>query len=76
FVAVTGGTSFADGRGNVAVALEYSEQDRFGRGDRSIGRQYDVSVPNPNYDKSIPPSQSNPQTILARPGGNYSTSYG
>jgi outer membrane receptor protein involved in Fe transport len=76
FVAVTGGTSFADGRGNVAVALEYSEQDRFGRGDRSIGRQYDVSVPNPNYDKSIPSSQSNPQTILARPGGNYSTSYG
>jgi outer membrane receptor protein involved in Fe transport len=76
FVSATAGTNFADGRGNVAVAVEYSEQGRFGRGDRSIGQRYDVTVPNPNFDNTKPPSESNPQTVLARPGGNYSTSYG
>ncbi|MGH8052756.1 MAG: TonB-dependent receptor domain-containing protein [Stenotrophomonas sp.] len=76
FVSFSGGNSFADGRGNAAIAMEYSKQDRFGRGDRAIGREYLVSVPNPSFDKSKPPSESNPQTVLSRPGGNHSISYG
>jgi len=76
FVSFSGGSDFADGRGSAAIALEYSKQGRFGRGDREIGRRYQVSVPNPNYDRTKPPSESNPQTILASPGGNHSISYG
>lgn len=76
FASVSAGSEFADGRGNAAIAVEYSKQDRFGRGNRRIGREYLVSVPNPGYDPTKPPSQSNPQTVLSRPGGNHSTSYG
>lgn len=76
FVSVSAGTDFAGGRGNAAIALEYSKQDRFVRTDRAIGREYLVSVPNPNYDSSKPPSESNPQTVLSGPGGNHSISYG
>ena len=35
-----------------------------------------VSVPNPDFDPSQPPSQRNPQNVFARPGGNHSISYG
>lgn len=76
FASFSAGKPFADGRGNAAIAMEYSTQGRFGRGDREIGRRYQVSVPNPNFDPTRPPSESNPQTILDRPGGNHSTSYG
>lgn len=76
FISVSGGSDFAEGRGSAAVSLEYSKQDRFGRGDRKIGREYLVSVPNPNYDPTQPPSQTNPQTIISGPGGNHSISYG
>jgi outer membrane receptor protein involved in Fe transport len=76
FVSFTAGNSFADGRGNAAVAMEYSTQGRFNRGDRAIGREYLVSVPNPNFDSSKPASESNPQTVLSGPGGNHSISYG
>ena len=76
FVSFSGGGDFADGRGSAAIALEYSKQDRFGRGDRKIGREFLVSVPNPNYDPTQPPSESNPQTIISGPGGNHSISYG
>ncbi|MGV8941127.1 MAG: TonB-dependent receptor domain-containing protein [Lysobacter sp.] len=76
FFSFSGGKSFADDRGNAAIAMEYSTQDRFGRGDRRIGRLYQVSVPNPNFDSTKPPSQSNPQTIIDGPGGNHSISYG
>ncbi|SBV53312.1 TonB-dependent receptor [Xanthomonas bromi] len=47
-----------------------------GRGNRAIGREYLVSVQNPSFDPSRPPSESNPQTVLSGPGGNHSTSYG
>ena len=76
FVSFSGGKSFAEGRGNAAIAMEYSTQDRFGRGDRRIGRLFQVSVPNPDFDPSQPPSQRNPQTVIAAPGGNHSISYG
>lgn len=76
FVSFSGGNSFADGRGSAAISMEYSTQERFNRGDRRIGREYLVSVPNPSYDPSQPPSPSNPQTVLSGPGGNHSISYG
>ncbi|WP_019399894.1 TonB-dependent siderophore receptor [Pseudoxanthomonas sp. GW2] len=76
FVSFTAGKNFADDRGNAAFSLEYSTQDRFGRGDREIGRRFMVSVPNPDFDPSQPPSQRNPQNVFARPGGNHSISYG
>ena len=76
FVSFTAGNSFADGRGNAAVAMEYSTQGRFNRGDRAIGREYLVSVPNPNFDSSKPASESNPRTVLSGPGGNHAISYG
>lgn len=76
FVSMSTGTDFASGRGNAAVALEYSRQDRFRRSDRAIGREFLVSVPNPAYDPSQPPSERNPQTILNGPGGNHSMSFG
>ncbi|MDO5610183.1 MAG: TonB-dependent receptor [Pseudomonadota bacterium] len=76
FASFSGGKSFDEGRGSAAIALEYSKQDRFGRGNRAIGRQYNVTVPNPNFDPSKPPSQSNPQTVFARPGGNHAISTG
>lgn len=76
FVSFSGGGDFADGRGTAAIAIEHSEQDRFSRGDRAIGRQFRVSVPNPDFDPSQPPSESNPQTIISGPGGNHSISYG
>lgn len=76
FISFSGGSDFAEGRGSAAFSLEYSQQDRFGRGDRSIGREYLVSVPNPNYDPNQPPSPSNPQTVVSGPGGNHAISYG
>ena len=76
FASFSAGDSFADGRGNAAFSMEYSKQDRFGRGNRDIGREYLVSVPNPSYDPTQPPSQSNPQTVVSGPGGNHSISYG
>ena len=76
FVSFSGGSDFADGRGSAAISLEYSKQDRFGRGDRKIGREYLISVPNPSYDPTQPPSESNPQTVISGPGGNHSISYG
>lgn len=76
FVSFSTGTDFANGRGNAAIALEYSKQDRFVRTDRAIGTEYLVSVPNPAYDPTRPPSESNPQTVLSGPGGNHSISYG
>ncbi|MFA4465426.1 TonB-dependent receptor plug domain-containing protein, partial [Xanthomonas perforans] len=45
FASFSAGTDFAGGRGNIAVSGEYSKQDRFGRGNRAIGREYLVSVP-------------------------------
>lgn len=76
FASFSAGGEFADGRGNAAIAMEYSTQDRFGRGDRQIGREFLVTTPNPNYDPTQPPSQSNPQNIFTGPGGNHSISYG
>lgn len=74
FGSFTAGSNFAEGRGNAVVSIEYSKQDRFGRGNREIGREFWVSAPNPNFDPSRPPSESNPQTIPVRPGGNHSIS--
>ncbi|KRG50839.1 TonB-dependent receptor [Stenotrophomonas maltophilia] len=76
FVSATAGRSFAEGRGNAAISVELSRQGRFGRSERSIARRYDVSVPNPAFDPTRPPSEGNPENILARPGGNYALSYG
>lgn len=76
FASVSAGSDFADGRGTAAISIERSEQDRFGRGNREIGRQFRVSRPNPNYDPSQPPSEANPQNIFDGPGGNHALSYG
>jgi len=76
FIAFSGGKEFADGRGNAAIAMEYSTQGRYGRGDRAIGREFLTTVNNPDYDRTKPPSESNPQTILQGPGGNHALSYG
>lgn len=76
FVSFSAGREFDEGRGNAAIAMEYSTQDRFGRGNREIGRRYLVSTPNPDYDPTRPPSKSNPQNIFTGPGGNHSISYG
>ena len=35
-----------------------------------------MSVPNPSYDRTKPPSQTNPQNVYSGPGGNHSISYG
>lgn len=76
FLSFSAGSNFADDRGNVAFSVERSEQDRFSRTSREIGRRYLVTTPNPNYDPSKPSSESNPQNILAGPGGNHSISFG
>ncbi|KLJ01408.1 TonB-dependent receptor [Luteimonas sp. FCS-9] len=76
FVSVSGGSDFADGRGSAAISIEHSQQDRFSRTGREIGRRYQVSRPNPNYDPTQPSSESNPQTIFDGPGGNHAISYG
>jgi len=76
FASISAGSDFADGRGTAAISIERSEQDRFSRTSRDIGRRYQVSRPNPNFDPSQPSSESNPQTILDGPGGNHSISYG
>ncbi|MGN5614452.1 TonB-dependent receptor plug domain-containing protein, partial [Xanthomonas hortorum] len=65
FASFSAGTDFAEGRGNIAVSGEYSKQDRLGRGNRAIGREYLVSVQNPNFDPTRPPSESNPQNVLS-----------
>jgi len=76
FASISAGSDFADGRGTAAVSIERSEQDRFSRTSREIGRRYQVSRPNPDFDPSQPSSERNPQTILEGPGGNHSISYG
>jgi len=76
FVSFSAGRNFADDRGSAAFSLEYSKQDRFGRGDRRIGREYLITVPNPNYDPSRPPTQDNPQNLYQGPGGLHSLSNG
>ncbi|MCD9086560.1 TonB-dependent receptor [Stenotrophomonas sp. SY1] len=76
FASASMGKNFADDRGNVALALEYSKQDRTIRSNRAIGREFLVSVPNPNYDPNKPPSPNNPQTVISGPGGNHSISPG
>ncbi len=76
FASFSIGDDFADGRGTAAMSIERSEQDRFGRGNRAIGRQFMVQRVNPNFDASRPPSESNPQTIFDGPGGNHSISTG
>lgn len=76
FVSFSAGRNFADDRGSAAFSLEYSKQDRFGRGDRKIGREYLITVPNPNYDPSRPPTQDNPQNLYQGPGGLHSLSNG
>jgi outer membrane receptor protein involved in Fe transport len=76
FVSFSTGTDFADGRGNAAIALEYSKQDRFRRSDRAIGNEFLVPIRNPSYDPSQPSSERNPETILSGPGGNHSISFG
>lgn len=76
FLSFSAGSNFADDRGNVAFSVERSEQDRFSRTSREIGRRYLVTRPNPNYDPSKPSSEANPQNILAGPGGNHSISFG
>lgn len=76
FASVSGGGDFADGRGSAAVSVEYSKQDRFGRGTRAIGREFLVQRANPNYDPTRPSSQDNPQNIFEGPGGNHSISTG
>ncbi|ALN62308.1 tonB-dependent Receptor Plug domain protein [Lysobacter antibioticus] len=76
FISATGGNEFAGGRGNIVYSAEYSKQDRFGRGDRKIGREFNINMPNPNFDPSKPPSQTNPQRVFMGPGGNSSLSYG
>ncbi|KAF1015915.1 MAG: Colicin I receptor [Stenotrophomonas maltophilia] len=76
FISASAGTDFAGGRGNAAIALEYSKQDRFTRTDRAIGNEFLVSVRNPNFDRSKLAIESNPETVLAGPGGNHSISFG
>jgi len=76
FASISAGSDFADGRGTAAISIERSEQDRFSRTSRDIGRRYQVSRPNPDFDPSQPSSESNPQTILSGPGGNHALSYG
>lgn len=76
FASAAAGTNFAGERGNIALAVEYSKQDRMVRSQRAIGRAFLVSVPNPDYDPSQPPSQRNPQTVISAPGGNHSISTG
>ncbi|MBN7137158.1 TonB-dependent receptor [Lysobacter enzymogenes] len=76
FFSFTGGNEFAGGRGSVVYSAEYSKQDNIGRADRKIGRENLVSMPNPNYNPALPPSQQNPQRVFMGPGGNSSISYG
>lgn len=76
FGSVSAGGNFADGRGSAAISVEYSKQDRFGRGNRAIGREFWVQAPNPNYDRNQPSTQDNPQNIFFRPGGNHAFSTG
>ncbi|MCD9006690.1 TonB-dependent receptor [Luteimonas sp. XNQY3] len=76
FFSISAGSDFADGRGTAAISVERSEQDRFSRTSREIGRRYLVTTPNPNFDPSQPSSEANPQNILAGPGGNHSISTG
>ncbi len=73
---VTGGSAFAEGRGNIAASLEFSDQNSVMVSDYERGRTQWITIPNPNYDSSQPSSQSNPQTVYAGPGGLYSYSTG
>lgn len=76
FVSFTGGSTFADDRGSAAFSVEYSTQDRFLRTDRAIGREYLISMPNPNFDPSRPASQSNPLRTFQGPGGLFTLANG
>ncbi|MGN5579981.1 TonB-dependent receptor plug domain-containing protein, partial [Xanthomonas hortorum pv. gardneri] len=67
FASFSAGTDFAEGRGNIAVSGEYSKQDRLGRGNRAIGREHLVSVPDPNFDSTRHPSESNRHNVLSGP---------
>lgn len=76
FGSVSGGFQFAEDRGNVGMSFEYSEQGRYARTDREIGRQYLVNFLNPNFDASQPASQDNPIRTPQGPGGNFTLSNG
>lgn len=76
FASFTGGSAFADGRGSAAFSLEFSTQSNLGLGERRVGAQNLVLVPNPAFDPSRPPSESNPQRVLQGPGGIYTQASG
>jgi iron complex outermembrane recepter protein len=76
FVSFTGGSSFAEGRGTAAFSVEFSTQDRFVRTDREIGRRYQISMPNPNFDPTRPASQDNPLRTFQGPGGLFTLANG
>lgn len=76
FVSFTTGRNFADGRGSGAFSVEYSTQDRFVRTDREIGRRFQITVPNPNFDPSRPASQDNPLRVFQGPGGLFTLANG
>jgi outer membrane receptor protein involved in Fe transport len=76
FGSVSGGFQFAEDRGNVGMSFEYSEQGRYARTDREIGRQYLINFLNPAFDPSRPASQDNPIRTPQGPGGIASLSNG
>lgn len=76
FGSVSGGFNFAEDRGSVGISFEYSEQGRYSRTDREIGRQFLVNFLNPNFDASQPASEANPIRIPQGPGGNLTITDG
>ncbi|RYV03382.1 TonB-dependent receptor [Shewanella sp. OPT22] len=68
------GTNFDDGNGNIAVAVEYSEQDRLKASDRKITSESLRTLV--NFDKDPDPARANdidnPDEILYRNAGLWS----
>lgn len=76
FGSISGGFNFAENRGSVGMAFEFSEQGRYGRQSREIGRQSLINFTNPNFDPTQPASQTNPIRTPQGPGGLFGFSTG
>lgn len=76
FGSISGGFNFAEDRGSFGMSIEYSEQGRYSRTSRAIGREYLVNFTNPSFDPSQPASPSNPIRTPQGPGGLFSLSTG
>jgi iron complex outermembrane receptor protein len=69
-LALTGGTSFAGGRGHIIVAGEYFDRAGvYNRGDRAWSNEHWLPLPNPTVTPSNPGSPTNPNVLIVNNAG-------